>query len=224
MMPHPNEGPAGVLVSDFDGTMTRYDFYKLVVECLLPPETPDYWARYRAGSISHFEALRRYFASIRASEKEVLSVLKRMQLDPHLRAAVETLDRAGWKVVVASAGCAWYIRQLLHEAGVELEVHSNPGQFEMGKGLLMELPTGSAYLSRTVGIDKAAVVRHFIASGRPVAFAGDGFPDAEPARLVPDHLRFARGDLANVLLNAGVPFRRFETWSHIPHLLLNRGP
>jgi 2-hydroxy-3-keto-5-methylthiopentenyl-1-phosphate phosphatase len=197
-MPHPNEGPAGVLVSDFDGTMTRYDFYKLVVECLLPPETPDYWARYRAGSISHFEALRRYFASIRASEKEVLSVLKRMQLDPHLRAAVE--------------------------AGVELEVHSNPGQFEMGKGLLMELPTGSAYLSRTVGIDKAAVVRFFTASGRPVAFAGDGFPDAEPARLVPDHLRFARGDLANVLLNAGVPFRRFETWSHIPHLLLNRGP
>ena len=33
-----------VLVSDFDGTMTRNDFYKLAVERLLPPDTPDHWA------------------------------------------------------------------------------------------------------------------------------------------------------------------------------------
>ena len=33
---------------------------------------------------------------------------------------------------------------------------------------------------------------------RTVAFAGDGFPDEEAARLVPGHLRFARGDLASV--------------------------
>ena len=32
-----------VLVSDFDGTMTRRDFYQLVAERLLPPGTPDYW-------------------------------------------------------------------------------------------------------------------------------------------------------------------------------------
>ena len=30
---------SGVLVSDFDGTMTRHDFYKLAIESLLPPET-----------------------------------------------------------------------------------------------------------------------------------------------------------------------------------------
>jgi len=74
--------PNGVLVSDFDGTMTRHDFYKLVIESLLPPETPDYWAMYRAGTITHFEALRRYFAAIRASEAEVLAVVRRMELDP----------------------------------------------------------------------------------------------------------------------------------------------
>lgn len=38
-----------VLVSDFDGTMTRHDFYKLAVESLVPAETPDYWAEYRTG-------------------------------------------------------------------------------------------------------------------------------------------------------------------------------
>ena len=38
-----------LLVSDFDGTMTRHDFYRLAVRSLLPADLPDYWARYRAG-------------------------------------------------------------------------------------------------------------------------------------------------------------------------------
>ena len=219
MTAHPN----GVLVSDFDGTMTRHDFYKLVIESLLPPDTPDYWALYRAGAITHFEALRRYFAAIRASEAEVLAVVRRMELDPELPAAVDALTRAGWKVVVTSAGCDWYIRRLLVEAGVELEVHSNPGRFVPGQGLLMEMPVGSPYLSPSLGVDKTAIVRGYVESGRLVAFAGDGFPDADPARLVPGDLRFARGDLADVLKREVLPFHAFGSWSDIPRLLLKEG-
>lgn len=215
--------PARVLVSDFDGTMTRHDFYKLTIESLLPPDTPDYWAEYRAGTITHFEALRRYFACIRASEAEVLALVERMELDPQLPAAVSALREAGWGVVVTSAGCDWYIRRLLGAAGVEVEVHSNPGRFEAGKGLLMEMPMGSPYLSQTLGVDKKEIVRRFVAEGRTVAFAGDGFPDADPARLVPGDLRFARGDLATVLRTEGLPFHAFETWSDIARVLLARG-
>jgi 2-hydroxy-3-keto-5-methylthiopentenyl-1-phosphate phosphatase len=212
--------PNGILVSDFDGTMTRHDFYKLAIEFLLPPDTPDYWAEYRAGTITHFEALRRYFAAIRAPEDEVLAVVRRMELDPALPAAVAALTLGGWKVVVTSAGCDWYIRWLLAEAGVEVEVHSNPGRFVAGKGLLMEMPAGSPFLSPSLGVDKTAIVRRYLESGRPVAFAGDGFPDAEPARLVPEGLRFARGDLANVLDQERLSFRPFETWSDISRVLL----
>src|SRR3954463_15587698 len=217
-MPSPGATPSAVLVSDFDGTMTRHDFYKLAIESLLPPDTPDYWAKYRAGTITHFEALRWYFAAIRATEEEVLTVVRRMELDPHLPAAVDALARAGWKVVVTSAGCDWYIRRLLGGAGVEVEVHSNPGRFVAGKGLLMERPVGSPFLSPTLGVDKAAVVRGFLGTGRAVAFAGDGFPDADPARLVPADRRFARGDLADVFRQEGLPFHRFETWSDIVRL------
>jgi 2,3-diketo-5-methylthio-1-phosphopentane phosphatase len=218
-----NADRGGVLVSDFDGTMTRHDFYQLAIELLLPAETPDYWADYRSGSITHFEALRSYFAAIRASEEEVLEVVARMELDPKLPAAVADLRRAGWKVVVTSAGCDWYIHRLLAAAGVEVEVLANPGRFEVGKGLVMEMPTASAYSSATLGIDKAGVVRHCLTLSPTVGFAGDGFPDAEAARLVPDHLRFARGDLAAVLRGEGLPFRIFGCWSDIADALLNRG-
>lgn len=212
----------GVLVSDFDGTMTRHDFYKLAIESLVPPDTPDYWAEYRSGAVTHFEALRRYFASIRASEAAVLAVVERMELDPQLPAAVAALRHAGWDVVVTSAGCDWYIRKLLAASGVTVEVHSNPGRFEAGKGLLMEMPAGPRYRSPTLGVDKAGVVRSHLDAGRTVAFAGDGFPDVEAARLVPGSLRFARGDLADVLARENLEFRPYAAWSDIARALLGQ--
>src|SRR5215468_9941908 len=107
MAPQHGVSPARVLVSDFDGTMTRHDFYRLAIEKLLPRRTPDHWAEYRSGTITHFEALRRYFAAIRKDEDEVLAVARQMELDPELPEAVATLRRAGWKVIVTSAGCQW---------------------------------------------------------------------------------------------------------------------
>lgn len=207
--------PSGVLVSDFDGTMTTHDFYRLALASLIPSSTPDYWAAYRAGEITHFEALQRYFASIRQPESDVLDVVWSMELDPDLKAAVGSLHAAGWKVLVASAGCEWYITKLLERAGVPLEVHSNPGNFVAGQGLLMRLPTTSTYLSPELGIDKAAIVQHYLNLGTPVAYAGDGYPDVMPAKMVADHLRFARGDLADVLRREGLGFRGYRSWSEI---------
>jgi 2,3-diketo-5-methylthio-1-phosphopentane phosphatase len=209
-----------VLVSDFDGTMTRRDFFKLAVQQLLPSGGPDFWSEYRAGQITHFEALRRYFAEIRATEAQVLAVVDQMELDPGLPQAVAELRQAGWNVIVTSAGCDWYIRRLLAQAGVELEVHSNPGRFVPGLGLQMEMPVGSPFLSPTLGVDKAQIVRHHLKQGRTVAFAGDGFPDEEAALLVPGCLRFARSDLAEVLGHKGEPFQPFEAWSQIAQFLL----
>lgn len=211
-----------VLISDFDGTMTRHDFFKLAIEQLLPAGTPDYWSQYRNGTITHFEALRRYFAEIRLPQETVQAVVRQMILDPELPAAIDHLHRSGWRVMITSAGCAWYIQQLLHEAGVELMVLANPGRFESGAGLLMEMPTGSPWLSEQLGVDKRAVVEHYLSLGGPVAFAGDGFPDVEAAKLVSGSLRFARGDLADVLRQEQLEFQPFQTWSDIPRRLLIR--
>lgn len=221
-MPDPNTAaPAEqVLVSDFDGTMTRRDFYSLAIEKLIPADTPNYWDEYRSGELTHFEALRRYFAAIQATEQEVLEVVEQMQFDPGIPRGLRSLQAAGWKVVVTSAGCEWYIRQHFSAAGIDIPVHSNPGRFDEQHGLTMNLPEQSPYFSASVGVDKPAVVQSFIRQGARVAFAGDGFPDVEAARLVPADLRFARADLADVLRQEDLGFRPFEQWTDIPHMLL----
>jgi 2,3-diketo-5-methylthio-1-phosphopentane phosphatase len=215
--------PAGTLVTDFDGTLTRHDFFDLAMQSLVPPGTPDYWGEYLQGRRTHFETLRAIFASIRADEADVLRVVDSLEPDPGLADAVALLKEAGWRVVVASAGCAWYIRRVLQRCGVALEVHANPGRFEAGRGLLMELPSDSPFFSPTHGIDKPAVVRAALAAGR-TAFAGDGLPDLKAARLVEPDLRFARGALAGALRREVLAFRVFGHWSEVARALAAEEP
>src|SRR5262249_18321548 len=129
-----------LLVTDFDGTLTRRDFFWLIVEAFAPARLDDYWRDYRDGRITHFEALAGIFAGVGASESEMGRLLARAEPDPRLAHWVERLRHAGWDVVVASAGCAWYIERVLARCGVRLTVHANPGTFVPGEGLFMRPP------------------------------------------------------------------------------------
>lgn len=209
-----------MLVTDFDGTLTRHDFYQLVRDRLLPPETPDFFDEYRAGQITHFDALRLIFAEVPAGAEVFSELARDQELDPDLAAEVGALRENGWEVVVVSAGCRWYIDLLLAEAGVEAQVHASPGRIEEGR-LLMEWPLDSPFYSPETGIDKAAVVRAALAAGRTVAYAGDGPVDLEAALLVPAEYRFARRtrDLAELLRSRGERFHPFDRWAEIARTL-----
>lgn len=209
-----------IFVTDFDGTMTSRDFYELAIERLIPPGCPNYWHDYRAGRITHFDALNAYFKEIRASENEISGVLKDMQLDPQLVSHVRSLRDKGWRIVVTSAGCQWYIDRLLQEVRDDVEIHANPGDLDPVAGLVMRRPTESPFFSNELGVDKAGIVRYFLSENATVAFAGDGYPDADAARLVQSELRFARSDLAEQLRSEGSTFRSFDVWSDVARQLL----
>jgi 2,3-diketo-5-methylthio-1-phosphopentane phosphatase len=202
-----------IFVSDYDGTITDKDFYLLLAERY---GTPDYFAQYRAGRISHFEAMAAYFASAPTQEEQLEQLLAASQPDPDLGAAAALLQRAGWKLWVVSAGSSWYVERVLRRADVAATVYSNPGRLENGRGLVLEkLDPSSPYHSASVGVDKSAVVRQALRIGDTVAFAGDGPVDLEPALLVRPELRFARGFLAEALRARGETFRPFSRWSEI---------
>lgn len=209
-----------ILVSDFDGTMTRHDFFDLALRDLPAASEHDYWQDFVAGRLTHLAALQKIFAAIRTDWAGVNDVVARMELDPSLKDSVARLRAAGWEIIVASAGSEWYIQRLLAQAGVTLEVHANPGVFAPETGLVLSPPVASPYYSPATGIDKSAVVRAALARDPRAAFAGDGRPDLAPAQLVqPDRL-YACGWLADHLRQSGAAFHPFATWSDIADHLL----
>lgn len=214
---------SAILVTDFDGTLARPDFYQLVHERLVPSTTPDYWSAYRRGELTHFEALQSYFRAAGGGEAALLEICQSMRLPVELDRWLERLNHAGWQTVVVSAGCRWYIDRLLAAYGARLPLLANPGDIDSSGHLQMMLPAASPFSNLTTGVDKAGFVRHLLAEGRRVAFAGDGYPDQPAAVLVPDELRFARADLASCLDDLRLPYHRFDQWEEIAQYLLTDG-
>jgi 2-hydroxy-3-keto-5-methylthiopentenyl-1-phosphate phosphatase len=212
----------GILISDFDGTMTRKDFFRVALE-MLPEATAQWWLRYERGEVSHFDALANIFDALRCSNEEMTEIIAQMQFEPGIREACESLSQANWRVIVVSAGCGWYIEKIFRDAQLKLEVHSNPGVFTEGTGLKMSRSKLSSYYHVETGIDKAAVVRKAFCETPHVAFAGDGRPDLEPALLVPAESRFARGWLAEELERRKESFVPFAKWDEISSHLLRTG-
>src|SRR5215472_2167328 len=209
-----------IFVSDYDGTITNKDIYALLAERYAPADTPDYFAQYVEGRLTHFEAMAAYFAFVPTDEQQLEDLLDAAEADPDLGASAALLKRAGWELLVVSAGSSWYIERVLRRAGVAATVYSNPGRLETGRGLVLEKPdTSSPYHSPSMGVDKSAVVRHALHLAETVAFAGDGPPDLPPALLVRPDLRFARGILAEQLRDRGEAFQPFSRWSEIARKL-----
>ena len=213
--------PGPILVSDFDGTITKYDFYRLILEQGLPAETPDFWSQYLSRHITHFEAINKTFGAAPFGIERLIELADQMEPDPDLGPCVRSLIDIGWSFVIASAGCRWYIDRILTKAEVphEVEVHANPGSV-VDDRLVMTLPQHSRFYSPETGINKVAIVERALAGGGDVAFAGDGPPDVEPALLVKPELRFARGYLAEELTERGVPFRPYHRWAEVANTLI----
>ena len=207
-------------ISDFDGTITKKDFYLLIAERYMPADSPDYLAEYRAGRLTHFDAMQLYFNHAPTASGQLEELLRDTQPDARLAECAKRLEAAGWDLIIVSAGSSWYIDRILGNAGVRATVHSNPGRIEESRGFVMERPVESPFFSREVGIDKASVVRDALSRYKRVAFAGDGPPDVMASLLVAPSLRFARAYLAETLDSRGESFRAYRRWSDIADALL----
>ncbi|HWQ54311.1 MAG TPA: HAD-IB family phosphatase [Bryobacteraceae bacterium] len=207
-----------ILISDFDGTITEHEFYALVLA--RNSGVPDYFAELQQGRLTHFEAMAAVFSHAPSDQAALDEMLAAMHPDARFASAVDLLRQAGWELVIASAGSAWYIERVLRAAGVDATVHASPGRIEPGRGLVLEPPRNSAYYHPERGIDKEALVRDALERSDRVAFAGDGPLDLGPALMVEPRFRFARRWLARELRRRREPFHVFEHWPDIVGELL----
>ena len=210
-----------ILVTDFDGTLTNRDYFELILERYSPPEAQVVWDDFKAGRLTHFEAIAGVFAALPGDHAGAEALVRDLEPSPGLGASVRHLQNAGWELQIASAGCAWYIERFLAWQGIEAEVHACPGEFVAGSGLVMRHLTDSPFASGTHGIDKPAVVRAALARDPVVAVAGDSGTDHDGMLLVPAGRRFARRWLAEDLRAEDEGFHSFEHWPEIVDILLD---
>ena len=204
------------LVTDFDGTITDDDFFQYVKDAFFDDSVLVPWGHYLEGNLSHFDALKQIYGTLRASEGEIINLVKKVSVDKWVIPTFKLLHEAKIPIYIASAGCDYYINLLL---GKEIEQYgakliTNSSSYSQAGGLLMERPAkDSPFYDEGVGISKKKIVETLHKDGKHVIFAGDGPPDIEPARVA--DVVFARHILLEKCIGEGVKTEDFNGYKDI---------
>jgi 2-hydroxy-3-keto-5-methylthiopentenyl-1-phosphate phosphatase len=210
-----------ILVTDFDGTFTRRDYFDLILERHDPPGAREGWQRFLDGKSTHAEGIGAVFAALKTDEATADALVDALDPAPGTAAAVRRLQAASWQVVIASAGCRWYIERLLDRLDLSgITVHASPGTFRPDTGLVMRPDPAGPFHDPDSGIDKPAVVRAALAGDPVVAYAGDSNTDRAAALLVPPERRFITGWLGRRFRAEGIDHVAVTAWPEIAARLL----
>jgi 2-hydroxy-3-keto-5-methylthiopentenyl-1-phosphate phosphatase len=210
-----------LFISDFDGTLTHKDFYKIVIEKFQPQLGRELERQWRSGEITVYEFLQRVFASLDRSEQEIFEAILMIPIDRDAKEFIQRVKTAGGDFLILSAGTAYYIERLLKHLGIEgVTVIANPGVYR-DRGIQMQAEQTSPYYSEVYGIDKGRVVSAYKACYRRVYFAGDSEPDTQAAMNA--DVVFAKPGLARILQEKGRAHTPFTEFNQVLAHLVEQG-
>lgn len=202
-----------IFFSDFDGTMSKKDFYLRYAEGHLSTLDAKLVAEYRAGTLTSYDYLNEMLRNIGASEEEIRSHIDDLEMEEYIAETVSLVKERGGDFTVISAGSTLYIRPVLDRVGLkEVPLFANEGEFIEG-GMQMQFPKDDRFFCSFYGIKKAAVVESLKANYHKTIYAGDGSSDLEAAKLC--DIRFAKRSLAKRLDKENVSYHPFESYHDI---------
>jgi 2-hydroxy-3-keto-5-methylthiopentenyl-1-phosphate phosphatase len=193
--------PKAILFLDFDGTISRRDAVDVILETYADPKWLTFEAEWRAGRMGSRDCLRAQMALVRATRKQIDSLLDEIGIDEDLVPLLEMCAAHYIPAHIVSDGFDYCIRRILSGASKRVAALLRGGRVCAGhlesRGHLW--PTEFPFFHQTCGHGcatcKPAVMRLLNKTNAPAIFVGDGLSDryaAESADLV-----FAKDGLAS---------------------------
>lgn len=210
-----------IFVSDFDGTLTKRDFYKILADKYLNSQKEDLYRRWNNGEFRDYEMLDLIYSSVNESEEELLDNILSIQLDSYFLEFVNNIKNSGGDFLILSAGTSYYIEKFLQHMGInDIPIVSNKGVYK-DNSLHLVVDKESPYFSDIFGIDKGKFVFSLRDKYEKIFFAGDSKPDISPAQAA--DIAFATGKLKGFLSDINVPFISFNDLTDINKYLKSIG-
>jgi 2-hydroxy-3-keto-5-methylthiopentenyl-1-phosphate phosphatase len=201
-----------VVQCDFDGTVTTEDMGFFLLDTFASQEWRDWLELYRRDQITVGEFNSRAFATVRASQDEMIeATLGQVKLRKGFTELVGYCRQKDFRLAIVSNGLDFYIASILENAGLgDVEAHAARTWFRPG-GLEVKYigPDG-------VPLDsdfKAAYTRLFLKEGYRVVYVGNGPSDIIPASLC-QHI-FARDGLLEYCQEKRLPCQPFEDFHDV---------
>ncbi len=210
-----------VFISDFDGTLSKEDFYQMVIDKYIGDRGRQLFKEWREGKHLDKDFLGMIYSSINRDEDEIMEDILRIELDDYAINFIEKVKASGGEFVILSAGTSYYIERLLKAKGIEgIKLYSNAAEYR-DRGIHLTIDESSEFYSERYGIDKAKVVAYYKTIYDKVYFAGDSQPDIAPARLA--DMAFAKSALREMLEKENIEYVPVDTYKEVEEYLIKEG-
>ena len=222
--------PKAILFLDFDGTITQRDAVDAILEAYADPQWLTLEAEWRAGWRGSRECLRAQMELVRATRKQLDSLLDGIEIDEGLTTLLETCAAHEVPVHIISDGFDYCIRRILLRANKRVHAFLRGSRIcasrleARGQQWRTEFPFFHQTCAHGCATCKPAVMRLLNAANAPAIFAGDGQSDqyaVEAADLV-----FAKNGLAEYCVEHSIEHSSYnnlgEVARHLDRWLIAR--
>ena len=172
--------PVG-LILDFDGTMIQEDVGNAICDQFAPPSWRDINDEYLRGELSIYEAQRRMWALVRASQSQIERFISSLARRDGLQRFMDRTAHSNIPLVIASGGFDWYIHRMLGPALTCVQrVYANQLVFQSDGSIRPSFPHLSTLGCHRCAVCKALVlqvVKQELGPEVQIIFVGDGASD-----------------------------------------------
>lgn len=204
------------MVSDFDGTISKVDFFYHTIEKLLQKKSDlEPWLEYKAGKRTHVDALSGIFSKIRLSLNDFVEFVYSLPIEESFTDTLNYCNANGIDFYVISAGADYYIKLIFDKLAVsdKLTLYSNNSTYSEKNGLEIIPDKNNPFYDHDFGISKKLAVESLKKNYDFIVYAGDGIPDFEPAKI--SDTVFARDALLQLCQDNNINHIEFNSYCEI---------
>lgn len=201
-----------IIVSDFDGTITKTDTLAKFLEDYADPKWLDIENDWREGKFGSQECLVKQFSLVQNLTPKLISdFLDRIEIDDGFIPLCKKAKSKNIPIVVLSDGLDYFINKILEKNGLNfLDVITNHAYFNERGKFIIEFPNDSGHCSNNAGTCKCKTVKELKKIYQEVIYIGDGASDFCVSK-VPDKL-FAKLGLAQYCKNSNISFTEYNSF------------
>jgi 2,3-diketo-5-methylthio-1-phosphopentane phosphatase len=199
---------------DFDGTVTVKDTVDAILERFAEPAWRDVEEDWKDGKIGSRECLAKQTALIRATPKEIDSLIDEIEIDPGFDEFMQTCKRLDVDVTIVSDGYRRSIERVLDRAGCALPSRSGVLEYRGRRRWKLTSPVSRADCSSGSNTCKCMVASE---TNVPTILIGDGRSDFCVANEV--NLVLAKGSLARHCAENEICYQPVKDHAHAAKLL-----
>lgn len=204
-----------IIVSDFDGTITKTDTLSKFLEDYADAKWLDIENDWRDGKFGSQECLIRQFALVPNLTPQLVSdFLDTMEIDEGFSLFAKNAKAQCIPIVILSDGLDYFINKILEKNNIDyINVITNHAYFDDWGKFIIEFPNDSRHCTNNAGTCKCKVVRNLKKRYKKVVYIGDGASDFCVSKE-PDVV-YAKAGLAEYCRNNNLSFTPYKTYKDI---------